>query len=189
VAQSRSPGASPTALERRIAAQRPPSPMLRVITRLHGHKTDPTRVVDVVILNHERRRHCHGTVVGTKGTELFVDFSEPTPLRDGDALVLETGDIVEVRAEAESLIEVCANHLTALARIAWALGDRHVPVQILSDRLRLRADAALEGLLRGLGGKTEHIVAPFEPEGGAYRSDDRGERGHHDIGTSGESPP
>lgn len=155
--------------------------MLRVITRLPGHQADPTRVVDVVILNHQRRRHCHGTVVGTKGTELFVDFAEPTFLLAGDALVLESGDLVEVRAEAESLIEVRAANLSALARIAWALGDRHVPVQILSDRLRLRPDSALEGLLRGLGGNTEQIVAPFEPEGGAYRFDDRGEHPPHDV--------
>jgi len=155
--------------------------MLRVITRLRGHQTDPTRVVDVVTLNHEQRRHCHGTLVSTKGIELFVDFAEPTFLGDGDALVLESGDLVEVRAEAESLIEVRAADLSALARIAWALGDRHVPVQILSDRLRLRPDTALEGLLRGLSGHTEQIVAPFEPEGGAYRFDDRGEHRHHDV--------
>lgn len=174
------------AFERRLAA---PPPMLRAITLVRGPQTDRTRVVDVVILNHEQRRHCYGAVVGTKGTELFVDFAAPSPLHDGDGLVLDTGDIVEVRAEAESLIEVHAAALAALARMAWALGDRHVPVQILSDRLRLRPDAGLEGLLRGLGGSIEHIVAPFEPEGGAYRSDDRGEHRHHDVGISGKGAP
>ncbi|HXW29313.1 MAG TPA: urease accessory protein UreE [Xanthobacteraceae bacterium] len=159
--------------------------MLRVIKVLRGHQLDAAQVVDTVVLDHERRRHCRGTLVGTKGTQLFVDFAGPTPLRVGDALVLDTGDIVEVAAEAEALIEVRAAHLAALARIAWALGDRHVPVQILSDRLRLRPDAALEALLRDLGGQTEAVVAPFDPEGGAYQSDPGDHHHHHEQPSSG----
>jgi urease accessory protein len=153
--------------------------MLRVIKLLRGHRIDAARVVDVVVLDHERRRHCHGIAVGTKGTQLFVDFAEPTPLHAGDALVLDSGDLVEVAAEAEALIEVRATHLSILARIAWALGDRHVPVQILADRLRLRPDAAHEALLGDLGGQSEAVVAPFDPEGGAYQSGDRGDHHHH----------
>jgi urease accessory protein len=168
-------------------AQRPPSPMLRVIKRLRSDQVDATRVVDIVVLNYERRRHCRGSLVGTKGTELFVDFVEPPPLGGGDALVLDNGDIVEVVAEAEALIEVRAAPLTALARIAWALGDRHVPVQILADRLRLQPDVALEALLRGLGGKTEAIVAAFDPEGGAYRSNDRADHRRHDLEDPGKA--
>jgi urease accessory protein len=152
--------------------------MLRAISLLRCHRVDATRVVDRVILDHERRRHCHGTLLGTKGTQLLVDFA-PAPLRVGDALVLDTGDLVEVAAEAEALIEVRAAQLSTLARIAWALGDRHVQVQILSDRLRLRPDTALEVLLRDLGGQTEAVVAPFEPEGGAYQSSHRGDHHHH----------
>ena len=94
--------------------------------------------------------------------------------------MLDTGDLVEVAAEAEALVEVRAVPLSALARIAWALGDRHVAVQILSDRLRLRPDTALEALLRTLGGQTEAIVAPFDPEGGAYQSTHRGDHHHHE---------
>ena len=161
-------------------------PMLRVTKLLHGHEVDAARVVDVVVLNHERRHHCRGILLGTKGTQLFVEFAEPTPLRGGDALVLESGDIVEVAAEDEALTEVRAAHLTTLARIAWVLGDRHVPVQILSDRLRLRPDAALEALLRDLGGNAEAVVAPFDPEGGAYRSDDRADHHHHHHEPPGE---
>jgi urease accessory protein len=162
---------------RRDAAQI--TAMLRVTKLLRGHRTDVGRVVDIVVLDHERRRHCHGPVVGTKGTQLFVDFAEPAPLRAGDALVLDTGDLVEVAAEPEALIEVRATDLSTLARIAWALGDRHVPVQILTDRLRLRPDTALEVLLADLGGQTQAVVAPFDPEGGAYLSSDRDDHHHH----------
>jgi urease accessory protein len=153
--------------------------MLRVTKLLRGHEVDTTRVVDVVVLNYERRRHCHGTLLGTKGTQLFVAFPQSTPLHGGDALLLDTGDLVEVAAEPEALIEIRAAQVTTLARIAWALGDRHVPVQILSDRLRLRPDATLAALLRDLGGKAEAIVAPFDPEGGAYRSDAGTDHHHH----------
>jgi len=153
--------------------------MLRVTKLLRGREVDATRVVDVVVLNFERRRHCHGTLLGTKGTRLLVAFAEPTPLHGGDGLLLDTGDIVEVAAEPEALLEIRATNLTTLARIAWALGDRHVPVQILSDRLRLRPDATLAALLRDLGGKAEAIVAPFDPEGGAYRSDALAHHHHH----------
>ena len=153
--------------------------MLRVTKLLRGREVDVTRVVDVVVLNFERRRHCHGTLLGTKGTQLFVAFPQSTPLHGGDALLLDTGDIVEVVAEPEALLEIRATHRTTLARIAWALGDRHVPVQILSDRLRFRPDATLAALLRDLGGKAEAIVAPFDPEGGAYRSDAGADHHHH----------
>jgi urease accessory protein len=163
--------------------------MLRVTKLLRGHEVDATRAVDVVVLNYERRRHCRGTLLGTKGTQLFVEFAEPMLLHGGDALLLDTGDIIEVAAEPEALIEIRAAHLTTLARIAWALGDRHVPVQILSDRLRLRPDAPLEAVLRDLGGKVEAIVAPFDPEGGAYRSDDgAGHQHHHEAAAKPSSP-
>ena len=89
-------------------------------------------------------------------------------LRTDDALVLDDGRLVEVVAEPEPLIEVRADDLPALARLAWHLGDRHVPIQVLERRLRLRRDPAIEALLQSLGAKVVAIEAPFEPEGGAY---------------------
>lgn len=169
------PGADPA----RDRAQT--APLLRAIKLLRGHEVDAARVVDTVVLNHQRRRHCHGTLLGTKGTHFIVDFAESTPLRGGDALMLAGGDLVEVVAEAEALIEVRAADITALARIAWALGDRHAPAQILADRLRFCPDPTLEALLRDLGAKTEAVVAPFDPEGGAYGSADRGHDHHPDT--------
>ena len=79
-----------------------------------------------------------------------------------------TAALVEVVAEPEPLIEVRAADLPSLARLAWHLGDRHVPVQMLERRLRLKRDPAIEALLESLGAKVAAIDAPFEPEGGAY---------------------
>ena len=107
---------------------------------------------------------------GVKGICVEIDLAEPARLRTDDALVLDDGELVEVVAEAEPLIEVRAADLAALARLAWHLGDRHVPVQILERRLRLARDPAIETLLQGLGAKIALIDAPFEPEGGAYEA-------------------
>ena len=126
------------------------------------------RVVDTVILDLDRRRAPRGTVSGVKGTRCEFDLGESVGLRMGDLLVLDDGDLVEVVAEAEPLIEARAQDLTALARLAWHLGDRHVPVQLFANRLRVRRDPAIEALLVRLGARVVAIEAPFDPEGGAY---------------------
>jgi urease accessory protein len=66
-----------------------------------------------------------------------------------------------------------------LARLAWHLGDRHVPVQIMERKLRLKRDESIEALLQSLGAKVVAIEAPFEPEGGAYEVAAGGHH-HHD---------
>ena len=102
-------------------------------------------------------------------------------LRMGDALELDDGSLVEVVVAPEPLIEVRGNDLTHLARLAWHLGDRHVPVQVLANRLRLRRDPALETMLGALGARLTAIEAPFDPEGGAYAqaTHDHGHDHHH----------
>jgi urease accessory protein len=95
-------------------------------------------------------------------------------------LELDDGRLLEVVAAAEPLLEARAADLTELTRLAWQLGDRHVPVQILTNRLRVRREPALETLLAALGAKTTAIEAPFEPEGGAYASAHAYGHGHHD---------
>ena len=141
------------------------------------------RLVDTVILDLMQRRAQRGELVGVSGAHYELDLAAPVLLRMGDALVLEEGGFVEVVAEAEPLIEVRAKDLDALARVAWHLGDRHVPVEILANRLRLRRDPTIEALLATLGAKIVVIDAPFNPEGGAYLvvpSAAHGDHHHHD---------
>ena len=107
-------------------------------------------------------------MTGVKGTRFEFDLAEPVALRAGDLLLLNNGNLIEVVAEPEPLIEARAQDLTALARLAWHLGDRHVPVQLFANRLRVRRDAAIEALLARLGARIVTIEAPFDPEGGAY---------------------
>jgi len=139
--------------------------MRRVVRVVDASRGAP---VDSVILKSDQRRLQTGHLTGVNGTLIGVMLPEPVLLRNGEALELDDGSIVDVVIEPEPLVEIRGHDLTHLARLAWHLGDRHVPVQVLSNRLRIRHDAALEALLRNLGARLTVIEAPFDPEGGAY---------------------
>ncbi|MEI7806752.1 MAG: urease accessory protein UreE [Hyphomicrobiales bacterium] len=136
-------------------------------------------IIDTVILDFEQRQSPRGSVTGTKGTQIEIALAQATRLRTDDLLVLEDGNAVEVVAQAEPLIEARAADLSALARLAWHLGDRHVPVEVLPNRIRVRRDPAIETLLKNLGAKIAVIEAPFEPEGGAYAAQSHGHAHDH----------
>lgn len=99
---------------------------------------------------------------------LFLDRGQG--MRHGDRLEAADGRIVEVRAAAETLMEVRCDDALQLARAAYHLGNRHVPVELGDGFLRFTADHVLGGMVRGLGLGVEIVSAPFEPEGGAYGS-------------------
>jgi urease accessory protein len=140
-----------------------------------------TLVADTLILPHAQRQAQKGFLFGIKGTCVELDFAEPVRLRTDDALVLDDGDLIEVVAEPEPLVEVRAADLPSLARLAWHLGDRHVPVQVFERKLRLKRDPAIEAMVASLGAKVTVIEAPFEPEGGAYETAAGGDH-HHEHG-------
>ena len=159
--------------------------MPRATRVLRAAERRDTSAVDTLILPHAQRQAQKGFLFGVKGTCVEIDFAEPVRLRTDDALVLDGGGLVEIVAEPEPLIEARAADLPALVRLAWHLGDRHVPVQVLERRLRLKSDPAIETLLQSLGAKVVAIDAPFEPEGGAYDAavgDHGHDHHHHDHG-------
>lgn len=138
--------------------------------------------IDSVILSGDQRRAQSAILTGVNGTQIGFMWPEPVLLRMGDALELDDGSLVEVVVAPEPLVEVRGNDLTHLARLAWHLGDRHVPVQVLANRLRLQRDAALEAMLAALGARLTPIEAPFDPEGGAYAAQIAHDHGHHHHG-------
>ena len=105
---------------------------------------------------------------GEAGLMFLLDLPEATVLRQGDGLVLEDGRIVEVRARPEPLLEICARDAHHLARLAWHLGNRHLPAAIEPGRILIRPDHVIAAMLVGLGAKVSAVEAPFDPEGGAY---------------------
>jgi urease accessory protein len=144
-----------------------------------GHRHDRP-VVDTVILDYAQRNAQKATVTGINGSTVEIDLHQPVRLRTDDLLLLEDGNLVEVVAAPESLIEARASDLAGLSRLAWHLGDRHVPVQVLPNRIRARRDDAIESLLASLGAKVTVLEAPFEPEGGAYAQHEDLSCDHHD---------
>ncbi len=115
----------------------------------------------------------------TSGEEVALLLARGEILRGGDLLLASDGRVVEVIAEPESVLHVECDSPLALARAAYHLGNRHVPVQVGDGFLRLRADHVLELMLKGLGARVSSMHAPFEPESGAYGSGHAHGGGHH----------
>ena len=92
-------------------------------------------------------------------------------LRNGERVKIEDGREVEIVCAEESLLEAVSGDPLLIAKAAYHLGNRHVAVQLMPDRLRFLTDHVLAEMVIGLGLKVNALVAPFEPEGGAY--------GHH----------
>ncbi len=102
------------------------------------------------------------------GQAVGFDLPRGTVLRDGELISTGSGESLRIRAAAEELLHVSAEGPTALARIAYHLGNRHVPVQVGEGWLRLQYDHVLEGMVRGLGGRIDLVDDSFDPESGAY---------------------
>ena len=123
---------------------------------------------DTVVLDFDDRHRRRMAMTGTRGLEFLLDLENAIALRGGDALVLDDGRLVEVIAAPEPLIEIRGSDPRHLARLAWHLGNRHLPTQIMPKGLRIRRDHVIEAMVRGLGARVVEIEAPFDPEGGAY---------------------
>jgi urease accessory protein len=118
-----------------------------------------------LILNFDQRQTKQGFFFTGTGTCIEFAFAEPPALATDDALVLDDGSLIEIVADAESVIEARIPDPAMLARLAWLLGNRHLPVQIFANRLRMRPNADMEAVLAGIGIKARALVAPFEPDG------------------------
>lgn len=130
-------------------------------------------VVGEVVLDSEARLR-RRAVLSAGRQQFLLDLAELVPLNDGDGLSLDGGGVIRVLAAPERLVEITAKSPAELVRIAWHLGNRHLPTQLLADRIRIRPDHVIEDMLVGLGATVAKVDAAFDPEGGAYAG------GHHD---------
>jgi len=156
--------------------------MIRAATLLASGRWDRAREIDTIELPHDGRHRRRIAMRGAKDTVFLLDLSEAAQLKDGDGLQLENGQIVRVIAAREPLLEIAGDsHL--LSRVAWHLGNRHVPAQILPHAVRIAPDHVLEEMLKNLGAEVAHIEAAFDPEAGAYAPQGRahGHDHHHDC--------
>jgi urease accessory protein len=103
------------------------------------------------------------------GEDFLLDLAETTRIEDGDGLLLNTGEIIIVQAADEDVVDIVCHDAAATARVAWHLGNRHTPVQVLgSGALRIAYDHVLAHMVEHLGAHTQRRTAPFAPEPGAY---------------------
>ena len=130
---------------------------------------------DRVVLDAQGRHRRRIRLMTVAGQVLLLDLPEATRLKDGDGLQLEDGSWVGIEAKPEPLLEISAPDPHALIRIAWHLGNRHLPTQLLPGRIRIRDDHVIAEMVSGLGGTATKLSAPFDPEAGAYA----GGHGHH----------
>ena len=150
--------------------------MPRAVSVLPAGTWEEARASDSVLLDFDMRHRRRIALRTESGADLLLDLPHAARLRDGDGLALDKGGVVRVWARPEPLLEVHAHGTDMLVRIAWHLGNRHLPVQILAGRLRIREDHVIADMVRQLGGHAQRIEAPFEPEAGAYAG------GHHHHG-------
>ena len=137
-------------------------------TQVRGQYRWSEPPADTVVLDFDDRHRRRMVMTGTRGLEFLLDLESAVALRGGDALVLEDGRLVEVVAAPEPLAEIRGSDPQHLVRLAWHLGNRHLPTQITARGLRIRRDHVIEAMVRGLGARIIEIEAPFDPEGGAY---------------------
>jgi len=133
------------------------------------------RVTLAFVDRHRRRLR----LVADSGTPFLLDLARVQHLADGDGLEFDDGGYVRVCAAPERVIEIEAETPGDLLRLAWHLGNRHLPVQAVEGRLRIRDDHVIAQMVQGLGGRVTRLSAPFDPETGAYASVDHG-HGHDD---------
>jgi urease accessory protein len=146
-----------------------------VLTRI---VPEPTQSDGVLRLAFEWRQKSRCRIVVAEGRlageDVGLDLPRGTVLRDGDCLASDAGagEVFRVSAAVEQLLEVRAPDPVSLTRIAYHLGNRHVPVQVGDDGahgwLRIQMDHVLENMVVGLGGRIVLVAMPFDPEGGAY---------------------
>jgi urease accessory protein len=137
-------------------------------TEVYGQHRWSETPADTVVLDFDHRHRRRMTMTGTRGLAFLLDLEKAVALRGGDALVLEDGRLIEVVAAPELLAEIRCNDPEHLVRVAWHLGNRHLPTQIMAKSMRIRRDHVIEAMVRGLGARVIEIEAPFDPEGGAY---------------------
>jgi urease accessory protein len=126
------------------------------------------RAMDSIRLTFDQREKSRLRAETVGGEELGLQLKVGTMLSHGDKLQLSDGRIVEVIAADESLHEVRAANATQLSRIAYHIGNRHVPLQVNDDHLLMLPDHVLKAMVEGLGATVRAVTRPFQPESGAY---------------------
>lgn len=138
-----------------------------VRTRLPAGTWDEARAVGTVTLAWDDRHRRRIRLATDQGGAVLLDLPQAVRLGEGDGLALDDGGVVRVVAAAEALLEV-GGGTAGLVRLAYHLGNRHLPLEIGSEALWTPEDHVIADMVRGLGGTVRSVYRPFVPEAGAY---------------------
>src|SRR5262245_2063084 len=126
------------------------------------------RAAGSITLDFDHRHRRRIRLVTDQGDELLLDLPAAIAMADRDGVQLDDGTWFMVRAAVEAVVDVAHPEPCQLVRLAWHLGNRHVPTEIRADALRIRPDHVIEDMLHGCGATVSKRQAAFQPEGGAY---------------------
>ncbi len=154
--------------------------MIRATSIIRRESVEHDRIIDIITLDHGDRHRRRIVLNADGGTAFLLDLDKADVLEDGDAIRLDTGWLVEVRAAPERLIEVSTDEALDLLTLAWHIGNRHVPAEITKGAIYIAYDHVLLDMLQGLGAITEIVERPFRPVRGAYHQHEHSRHsGHH----------
>src|ERR1700741_3337362 len=160
------------------------------IHRFAGH-WPKEKAAGSLTLDFDARHRRRIRLTTDQGEDILLDLPKTVAMSDGDGLQLGDGTWLRITAASESLVEVRHKDAHQLMRLAWHLGNRHLPTEIREDALRIRPDHVIEEMLRGFGAALDKVQAAFQPEGGAYgathshdhhHNDDHDHQDHHHDG-------
>ena len=168
--------------------------MLRAIAVVRKAAVTADRVVDTVTLDHEGRNRRRIALKSDAGLEFLLDLDRVTTLADGDAVELEDGRLVEVRAAPQRLLAIRAEDPLRLVRVAYHVGNRHAPAEVTEGTLYVEDDHVLAEMVRAQGCTATPVLRTFQPERGAYEHAGAHEHGagrsthhHHGEGHGGSN--
>jgi urease accessory protein len=139
--------------------------------------------IDRVVLPHDLRHLRRKLLHLENGDMVMLDLKEPVLFANGDLLVLEDGELIEIVAAQEKLFEIRPRDRVHLIELAWHLGNRHLSAQIEAERILILRDHVIRSMLEGLGAEVTEISEPFQPARGAYHAHGGDHQAHkHDHG-------
>ena len=131
-----------------------------IITNIEDKK-----IKDTITLNYHERFIRRKKLVSDNNFEFLVNLPETISVNKDEGFLLENDQIILIKYAKETLIEIKSDDLI---KLAWHIGNRHIPCQIENDRLLIQEDKVIEKLIIRLGGSIKTILEEFCPEGGAY---------------------
>jgi len=137
-----------------------------------------------ITLDWDVRQKSRFDATDSSGRKLGIFLPRGTVVRGGDVLVAEDGSLIRVEAAPQAVLRItaCSEHGSPfdLTRAAYHLGNRHVPIELQPDHLKIEPDHVLADMLRAMHMTVLAVSEPFEPESGAY-----GDHGGHSHGGHG----